>query len=169
MKKFSLLRQFLPALCVAAVSAGVVFGEARSAARIRKLRRTIAEDRSVAERSAARSRKLAELLGEMQEERERLEKLPLSLATGDALTGIVEQCAMDVGVGCAVSASERDAGTAALDISLRCAPQEFLFFLRELLARREFFLVERIECRRSTDSLMNVRLVLTVFLKEDAS
>lgn len=169
MKKFSLLRQILPVLCVVAVSAGVVFGEVRFTARIRKLRRTIAEDRAVAERSAARSRTLAELLGEMQEERERIEKLPLSLTSSDALTGIAEQCAMAAGVGCAVSASERDAETTALDLSLRCVPQELLFFLRELLARRAFFLVERIECRRSSDSLMNVRLVLTAFSKGDAS
>lgn len=172
MKKLFAAAPAFRGLAAVALMLAVIWAQNWIASRVDDLKTRTAELRLLAGRSGAGAEKLTALIAALEAERDRFDKLPLvPAAAPEDLKAAVEQCALTAKVGCAVSlspASDRY-GAVRLEVALRARRQGILAFLSELLARREFFCIDRFEARRADGRSFGVDMTLSAFLWKEAA
>ncbi len=151
-------------------SALLIAAEIRVTQTVQNLKNNIAEAHAQAEHLSSRAHHLAEVLGQMQEELDRVKKLPITFApNAESLAALIESSATNARLSCAVSVSAEDSEKIILDVSLHGTQQELLHLLREILSRPEMFFVERLECHKSAENRQNVQIRLCAFIKKEAA
>lgn len=172
MKKLTTAAPVCRGLAAAALMLAVIWAQIRLVSRTDELKTRTAELRLLAERSGARAETLTARIAALQAERYRFEKLPVVPAdTPEDLKAALEQCALAAQVGCAVSlppGADR-LGAVRLEAALRARRRGIRAFLGELLARREFFCIDRVEARRTGGRSFGVDITLSAFLRKGAA
>lgn len=135
---------------------------------VRTLKNSIAEHEAMTEQYIVREKFLIEQIRTLSEEKVRIDELPLVLSQSeDDLKAVIEQCAAAAGVLCGVSEQAAADGNAGLLVSGRFFDGELKCFLAELLARREFFIIDRIEYDGFDDFSAGAVIYLSSFLKKE--
>ncbi|RKJ80080.1 MULTISPECIES: hypothetical protein [unclassified Pyramidobacter] len=172
MKKLTGTAPVFRGLAAVALMLAVVWAQSRIVSRIDDLKTRTAELRLLAERRGARAETLAARIAALREERDRFDKLPIVPAdTPEDLKAALEQGALAAQVECAVSLSPDPdrLGAVRLEAALRARGQGIRAFLSELLARREFFCIDRVEARRTGERSFGVDMTLSAFLRKGAA
>lgn len=172
MKKLTVTDPFFRGLAAVALLLAVMWAQHWIVSRIDELKTRTAELRLRAERGGARAETLTALIAALKAERDRFDKLPVvPAAASEDLKTALEQCALAAQVDCAVSLppDADPGGRVRLEVALRAQRQGIRAFLSELLARREFFCIDRVEARRTGERSFGVDMTLSAFLRKEAT
>lgn len=172
MKKLTVTASVFRGLAAVALMLAVAWAQSWIVSCADDLKTRTAELRLLAERSRVRAEKLTALIAALKEERDRFDKLPIvPAATPEELKAALEQCALTAQVDCAVSLPPDPdrLGAVRLEVALRTRGQGIRAFLSEILARREFFCVDRVEARRTGERSFGVDMTLSSFLRKETA
>ncbi|WP_462363215.1 hypothetical protein [Pyramidobacter porci] len=172
MKKLTVTASVFRGLAAVALMLAVAWAQSWIVSCADDLKTRTAELRLLAERSRVRAEKLTALIAALKEERDRFDKLPIvPAATPEELKAALEQCALTAQVDCAVSLPPDPdrLGAVRLEVALRTRGQGIRAFLSEILARREFFCVDRVEARRTGEQSFGVDMTLSSFLRKETA